>query len=163
MIDIVLSKTILDFNAIAQLANVIWREHYIPIVGKPQVDYMLEKFQSAIAIESQVKNGFEYFILNFEKKSVGYIAFNKENNALFLSKIYIKHDYRGKKIAKTAIKFAEQKAKLYNLQCIRLTVNINNTNAIKAYKAMGFINNRELIADIGNGFVMDDFEMIKYL
>jgi RimJ/RimL family protein N-acetyltransferase len=59
------------------------------------------------------------------------------------------------------INFIEDKAKTYNLNKIRLTVNRYNTNSIKAYEKMGFKNKREVVQDIGNDFVMDDYEMIK--
>ena len=161
MIKIIPAITTSQFLQLETLANTIWREYYIPMVGKPQIDYMLEKFQSAVAIKNQVEADFEYFIITFKKTPVSYIAIKKEENALFLSKIYVLSDYRGKKIAKTAMAFIEEKAKSYNLKTIRLTVNVNNTNAIKAYERLGFVNIRPLVADIGNGFVMDDYEMVR--
>jgi len=36
-----------DIDNVAILANQIWTEHYVPIIGEEQVDYMLYKFQSA--------------------------------------------------------------------------------------------------------------------
>ena len=162
MIEITVTSTKSDYILIEELADVIWREHYIPIVGKPQIDYMLKKYQSAITISKQVEEeGFEYFILTFKKIPVGYISIKKEKNTLFLSKIYVLSDYRGKKIGKTAMVFIEEKAKTYHLQTISLTVNKNNINSIKAYKKLGFINTRTLVKDIGGGFVMDDYLMEK--
>lgn len=47
---------------IAGLAGEIWREHYTPIIGAAQVEYMLEKFQSADRIYSDIINdGYVYF------------------------------------------------------------------------------------------------------
>lgn len=161
MANIIIANTKEHYSQIAKLAKVIWQEHYISIIGKPQVDYMLDKYQSAIAIEAQVVNGFEYFVITYEKAPVGYISIKKGVTALFLSKIYVLSGYRGKKIGKTAITFIEEKAKSYQLKRIRLTVNINNTKAIKAYEALGFVTTGTLVTDIGNGFVMDDYEMVK--
>ncbi|MFV9550733.1 GNAT family N-acetyltransferase [Algibacter sp. PT7-4] len=163
MIDIIAANSTPQYLQIENLANIIWRAHYIPIVGKPQIDYMLDKFQSAKAIKQQVKHGFEYFILNYNGVAVGYIAIKQEQNALFLSKIYVLSDYRGKKIGKNAMQFVEEKAKSYKLKQIRLTVNIYNANSIKAYETLGFKNMGSLVTDIGNGFVMDDFEMVKFV
>ena len=161
MINIKAANTISDYKNIADIADVIWREHYIPIVGKPQIDYMLQKFQSASAIEKQVEDGFEYFTIYFEDTAVGYLSLKQEENTIFLSKIYVLSSHRGKKIGKAAMQFVENKAKTYQKERIRLTVNINNTNAIKAYEKLGFINVGTLVADIGNGFVMDDYQMVK--
>ncbi|MDD7887021.1 GNAT family N-acetyltransferase [Flavivirga sp. 57AJ16] len=161
MIDIIIANTANHYSKIAKLADVIWREHYIPIVGKPQIDYMLDKYQSATAIREQVVNGFEYFLITFNTTPVGYISIKKEAESLFLSKIYVSSVYRGKKIGKAAMAFIEEKAKDYELKRIRLTVNINNTNSIKAYEKLGFVNTGPLVTDIGNGFVMDDYQMVK--
>ena len=42
-IEKVLTKT--QIETVAGLAFEIWNQHFIPIIGKAQVDYMLEKFQ----------------------------------------------------------------------------------------------------------------------
>ncbi|MFD1162431.1 GNAT family N-acetyltransferase [Hwangdonia seohaensis] len=162
MIHITEANQTSDYILLENLADTIWREHYIPIVGKPQIDYMLEKFQSAKAIKNQIVNeGFEYFIMYFNKKPAGYLAIKKEKEHLFLSKIYVLRSHRGKKIGKAAMLKAEEKAKAYHLKVIRLGVNINNTNSIKAYEKLGFIKVSTFVTDIGNGFVMDDFIMEK--
>ncbi|MCR8669348.1 GNAT family N-acetyltransferase [Aestuariibaculum sp. M13] len=161
MIDIQTASTHQDFKTIESLADIIWREHYIPIVGKPQIDYMLEKFQSAEAIKQQALEGMKYFTLVYSGVPVGYIAIKPEEGVLFLSKIYVLKDYRGKGIAKSAMQFVENKAKDFDLKTIRLTVNINNEIAIKAYEKLGFINAGPIVADIGNGFIMDDYLMKK--
>lgn len=152
-----------DFNQIEDLANTIWQEHYIPIIGKAQVDYMLDKFQSAKAISQQVLNGFEYFIIEYDNVPVGYLSVKKEPQALFLSKIYVLESYRGKKIGKEAMNFIETKANNYRLKSIELTVNKNNVDALKSYLKMGFENKGSIVMDIGNGFVMDDYKMVKQL
>lgn len=152
-----------EFQTIEKLADTIWREHYIPIVGKPQIDYMLAKFQSCIAMKEQVANGYEYYIAFYKELPIGYLSIKQEFKHLFLSKIYVLSAYRGKGIGKTMINFSEDKAKTYNLNKIRLTVNRYNTNSIKTYEKMGFKNKRELVQDIGHGFVMDDYEMVKMI
>jgi ribosomal protein S18 acetylase RimI-like enzyme len=44
-----------------------------------------------------------------------------------------------------------------------LTVNKRNTRAIAAYRRNGFTVLEAVVADIGGGFVMDDFLMSKHL
>lgn len=161
MITIKASNSTADFEVIEKLADTIWREHYIPIVGKPQIDYMLNKFQSVRAMQQQAAIGYEYYIVFFKELPVGYLSIKQEDKHLFLSKIYILNTYRGQGIGKTTMQFISEKANAYQLIDIRLTVNKYNTNSIKAYESMGFKNVGVLVTDIGNGFVMDDFEMIK--
>ena len=161
MINIKASNTITDYKVIEKLADIIWREHYIPIVGKPQIDYMLDKYQSVKAMQEQTQTGYEYYTVFYDELPVGYLCIKPEKDNLFLSKIYILTTYRGKGIGKTMMQFVSDKAKKYHLNKIRLTVNKYNRNSIKAYDKMGFKNVGPLVADIGSGFVMDDFEMVK--
>lgn len=149
------------FTIIANLANTTWTEHYTPIIGAQQVAYMLKKFQSVSAIEDQVRKGSKYYLILFQETYVGYFSFKIEKNHLFLSKLYVLKSARGNKIGKAALSFLEGEAKKVELKKIKLTVNKYNTNAIKAYKKMGFINIEAVVQDIGNGFVMDDYVLEK--
>ena len=163
MIKIIEAKSELQYALIATLADTIWTEHYIPIIGKDQVDYMLAKYQSETAIANQIKEGFQYYLITYENVPVGYLSFIKESESLFLSKIYVLSDYRGKKIGKSALSFVDKKALESNCKSVTLTVNKNNANSIRAYEKIGFINRGPIVKDIGNGFIMDDFKMEKPL
>lgn len=163
MLEINIVNSSPDLNLIEQLANIIWREYYIPIIGKDQVDYMLDKYQSVESMKNQIKNGSSYYIIYYNKKSVGYLSFSKGKDVLFLSKIYVLHDFRGKKIGKKAMLFVEDKTQEFGLSKIHLGVNKYNTSAIKTYKKFGFKNIGPSITDIGEGFKMDDFKMEKIL
>ena len=37
-----------------KLAKEIWNQHFVPIIGQDQVDYMLNKFQSCESIKTQM-------------------------------------------------------------------------------------------------------------
>ncbi len=161
MIKINIANPVSDYLIIEEMANTIWREYYIPILGLMQVEYMLAKYQTKSTIATQVDNGFEYFIINYKKEDVGYLSVIKENDALFLSKIYILKNYRGRKIGKTAMQFIYDKAKSMNCNKVVLTVNKHNSNSISAYEKLGFKNIGSIVKDIGNGFVMDDYKMKK--
>ena len=152
-----------DFARIAQMADIIWREHYTPIIGKAQVDYMLEHFQSAQAISRQVSEKMSYFIIKKEDLPIGYLAIQKRGPELFLSKIYLLSEYRGQGHGKAAMEFIVEKSLDYNCDRIALTVNKNNHRSIKAYSKMGFENTGALVTDIGGGFVMDDYRMVRVL
>ena len=156
-------KTPREVARVAYLADIIWKEHYIPIIGKPQVDYMLEHFQSAPAIEKQLAGGISYFSIESDGRAQGYLAFEKQGKTLFLSKIYLLDSYRGKGIGKAAMYFVEEMA--HELLCteIALTVNKYNDRSIHAYTRMGFSKKGGEITDIGGGFVMDDYRMVKLM
>ncbi len=150
---------------VALLAREIWTEHFTAIIGKPQVDYMLEKFQSAEAILRQIEDeGFLYYLLKEnDGEYIGYtgIVPDKNKRELFLSKLYIRCDKRRQGYAKKAMQFIEDFARQMGLDKITLTVNKNNAIAIEAYRKMGFESAGSIVTDIGGGFVMDDYKMEK--
>jgi diamine N-acetyltransferase len=150
-----------DFECISNLARIIWHEHYPSIISLGQIDYMLDKFNSVNAIEAQTKEGILFFCITYNEEPIGYTAVKKEDGFLFLRKLYILSNYRGKGIAKTTMQFIEKTAYDFDLKSIRLYVNKYNTNSILAYEKMGFIKIKSMITDIGEGYVMDDFEMEK--
>jgi len=150
-----------QLNVVDALATEIWNEHYIPIIGKAQVEYMLEKFQSKQAMKEQIKNGYTYYLVEEEGRNIGYIGLQLKRDELFLSKLYLKSSERGKGYAKKAMQFLEDLAREKSLNKISLTVNKGNVNSIAAYEKMGFKNLGSIVIDIGNGFIMDDYKMEK--
>ena len=151
-----------DIKKIAALAQEIWTEHFTPILGKDQVEYMIFKFQSYEAISRYIKeNNYSYYYLTFADKYFGYIGLQIQGNNLFLSKLYIKKEYRSKGYGRLALEFLDTYALKYNLKSIYLTVNKNNLNSIAAYLKCGYIKTKEEKADIGYGFFMDDYIMTK--
>lgn len=146
---------------IESLAREIWTEHYGPIIGKKQVDYMLAGYQSQQAVKEQIASGVLYFLIEEGHLFIGYIAVQPRGDELFLSKIYLQSSRRAKGYGKKAVQFVETFTRERGLRKIVLTVNKNNTGAIRAYEKIGFKNVGSLIQDIGGGFVMDDYAMEK--
>lgn len=154
-------KTDGNIEELCALADGIWHEHFTPIIGGAQVEYMVEKFQSVPAVTEQLRQGYEYFLLLLVGRAVGYTGIHAENGELFLSKLYLQKENRGKGYARQAMNFLEDLCRQRGLSKIWLTVNRHNDNTIAAYKAMGLTIVREQKADIGGGFFMDDYIMEK--
>lgn len=154
-------KTSGKIEELCAMAEEIWHEHFTPIIGAAQVEYMVEKFQSVPAITEQIANGYEYYLFLLEGRAIGYTGIHAENGELFLSKLYLRKENRGKGYARQAMNFLEDLCRQRGLSKIWLTVNRYNSNTIAAYKAMGLVTVREQKADIGNGFFMDDYIMEK--
>jgi len=148
-----------QIETIERLAVEIWSQHFIPIIGKAQVDYMLEKFQSKAAISEQIENGYLYFLFSDRNQNIGYMAVLPQAERLFLSKLYIVSSERGKGYGRKAIAFLEKLATENGARRISLTVNRHNSDTIKAYESLGFQNVGTVVQDIGGGFVMDDYQM----
>ena len=143
--------------SLSAVADDIWHEHFTPIIGEKQVDYMLDKFLSPEALVEQINSGYEYFLLSYDYTFAGFVGINEESDALFLSKFYIHKEFRGKKIASYMFQKLIEICKLRDLKKIWLTCNRHNTNTLAVYEHLGFKTVREQVTDIGNGFVMDDY------
>lgn len=150
-----------QIEIVATLAEEIWREHFTSIIGRAQVDYMLETFQSERAISEQVRNGFLYYLIKSNNSDVGYLGVLPKDDFLLLSKFYIRSTERGKGLGRKALTFIESLAVEKGATRITLTVNKYNLQTIETYKKLGFEITESLIQDIGDGFVMDDYRMEK--
>lgn len=158
--EIVKATTEQQIKAIVSLAEEIWRETYTPLLPEGQVDYMLEKFQSEKAVKEQMKNGgYEYYVLVDENGISGFTGIVKEEGRLFLSKLYVHSSARRKGYATKVFEFLKGVAKENGCAYIYLTVNKDNSNAVKTYEKSGFKNVKSAVTDIGNGYVMDDYIM----
>ena len=157
-------QTAEELSAVAALAQHIWREYYVPLIGAAQVDYMLENFQSAAAMREQMARGDEYFMITRDGVLIGYLAVRVDRNeqSLFISKLYLQREARGSGSGRRALQFIEALAQARELQLLWLTVNKRNP-AVRAYEQCGFAIAESIRIDIGAGFVMDDYRMEKRL
>ena len=148
-----------DVNGIKEMsdmATAILREHYDPIVGKEQNDYMLKMFQSEEAIREQLGHGYNYYFVKSEGQNAGFLAYYPREGALYLSKLYLYKDQRGKGFSRVMLEFLKEKAKELGLNRIELNVNRNNPS-VQVYEKLGFTVAWTEKNDIGNGFYMDDY------
>ncbi|MBP3338314.1 MAG: GNAT family N-acetyltransferase [Lachnospiraceae bacterium] len=149
-----------QLKTLAEKANIVWHEFFPCILTGGQIDYMVEKFQSYDAMKNQMKNdGYEYYFITADDKILGYTGIKKEEERLFLSKLYLLKENRGKGYASEAFKFLINYCKENDLKSIYLTVNKQNEHTIAVYKQKGFEVIDTQVADIGNGYVMDDYIM----
>lgn len=146
-----------DISTVQQLAREIWEEHYLPIIGQQQIDYMLDLFYSTEKIQKELEEGVYWEILYLENEAIGYLVCEVEKENIQLSKLYLKSKVRGRGLGKFLIDRAIEIAKENNKNSIRLNVNKNNTHSIAFYERIGFLKVEEGVFDIGNGYFMDDF------
>lgn len=149
------------------LSTAIVREHFDPIIGTAQNDYMIERFNTAEAVADQLRNhGYRYFFVNDPRASasalpqdrhVGFLAFYpREAGELYLSKFYLLASHRGQGLSHDMLAFVADAGRELGCNHITLNVNRNNFQAILAYEHLGFRKVREEKNDIGSGYFMDD-------
>lgn len=148
----------MQVEVVAALAAIIWREHYLPIIGEEQVNYMLENLQSSEKMILDIAAGkTEYFLIEVQEKEIGYAAIEWQEEVLFISKLYLLEESRGHGFASQAVQRFFELALQQKKQALQLTVNKYNLTAIRFYERMGFIKTESIVSPIGHGFVMDDY------
>lgn len=158
----VVNTDAIAIKELSDLASKIAKEHYDPILGATQNDYMINRYQSVSAITEQLEHGYQYYFVNDSiGNKVGFLALYLRENEMYLSKFYLQKNQRGKGISKDMLNFVIKKTKEASFSSIILNVNKKNS-AIVVYEKLGFIKIREEKNDIGNGFFMDDF-VYEYL
>lgn len=149
-----------DIEMIVDLAKVIWHEHYAPIIGADQVNYMLETYQSAHHIRKVINvDQCQYFLIFAGKRAVGYLSVQSKDDILVLSNLYLLVSQRAKGLGRLAIGHIVDIADRLDLKKIRLRVNKASQRSIRAYQKMGFVKTDDVVADIGGGYTIDDYEM----
>lgn len=152
-------KTDSDIKELEALAKEIWNQHFVPLIGQAQVDYMLDKFQSFNAMKQQISEGMNYRLISVDGNNAGYCGYKKDGDRVFLSKLYVKLEYRGKGLSRLLLDTVRRFAEQNGLGALYLTVNKHNDDTIAIYKHIGFKVIDSVVTDIDGGFVMDDYIM----
>jgi GNAT superfamily N-acetyltransferase len=147
---------------VARMAHEVWNEHYVPLIGQAQVDYMVAKFQTAEAMQSQIDSGYEYFQIQLSARSIGYAAIRHDaaDARVFISKLYVLAADRKSGAGRQALGLIERMARERGATHLWLTVNKGNPS-VRAYERLGFKIVDAMVVDIGGGYVMDDYKMEK--
>jgi len=149
-----------DVPVIAILAERIWKKHYITVITAEQIEYMLHKMYSAENLSKQMEEGHAFTLVFMDDIPVGYISIStKDNVNYFLHKFYVEVSDQRKGIGTQFLDHIL--SSIPNAKSIELTVNRKNYTAINFYFKNGFIIKEIADFDIGNGYFMNDFVMLK--
>jgi ribosomal protein S18 acetylase RimI-like enzyme len=155
-----------DVPALAALAREIWRAHYPGIISRAQIEYMLaERYDEAVICKELEAADLWWEILKQNGRMAAYTSYGLTDVAgeMKIDKLYVhpraqRQGYGGRLIHHVAA-FAAQRG------CTRLTLAVNrhNQSAIGAYHKHGFHVAGTSLREIGGGFLMDDYIMVKEL
>lgn len=149
-----------DIETISKLAERIWNQHYRSIISQEQIDYMLANMYSAASLREQMEHkGHLFYLLCHKQDVIGFVSVAQESEAnWFLNKFYIDQDFAAKGIGSAAFDLLSAELKPAQMT---LTVNRQNYKSINFYFKKGFKIDHVADFDIGRGFVMNDFVMVK--
>ena len=155
-----------DLNSIQTLAETIWPVCYGEIISNDQINYMLHLIYSPQALKTQLQKGHQFIIAMEDNTPIGFASFSKkedEDPSVFrLHKLYVLTTLHTKGIGGALLNHVCNESKKAGATHLELNVNKHNTAKI-FYDKKGFIVLKEEVIDIGNGYVMDDYVMVKKL
>jgi GNAT superfamily N-acetyltransferase len=152
-----------DLSVIRSLAERTWPLTYGDIISLEQINYMLSKMYSDDELLSQLQQGHVFLIASDEKEDVGFAGFsliNADEHLYKLHKLYVLPVAQGAGLGRLLLMEVLENVKQQGGQSLALNVNREN-DAFYFYEKMGFQIKKAVDLDIGNGFYMNDYVMLK--
>jgi GNAT superfamily N-acetyltransferase len=149
--------TVSDLDAVAALAERVWRAHYITMVPMEQIDYMLENMCSASAMKTLMENGQRFFVAEDSGVILGYASLEqKAPREYYLDKIYVEVANHRKGLGSALLAHIER---IVKPKILTLRVNRANIEGINFYMRHGFFITAMDVKRLDHGYIMDDFLM----
>ncbi|MBT1073624.1 GNAT family N-acetyltransferase [Pelotalea chapellei] len=149
-----------EIKTMIALAHRIWHAHYPTMISVQQIDYMLEHGYTSKLINEEMKQGVTWLAIKEGTTMIGFLAAGPYGDqTIKLHKLYLLPEYHSRGIGSLALAEVEKIAQATGAIRIVLNVNKNNQKAIRAYERSGWQITEEVVNDIGNGYVMDDYVM----
>ena len=153
-----------DIPVIKMLAEKTWPDAYAGIISPAQIRYMLDLIYSEAALKTQMRSGHRLIFALDEDVPVGFASFSKKSSeelkTFRLHKLYVLPTLHGKGIGVFLLNHIIEESQTAGAK--QLELNVNKHNPAKLfYDRKGFTVLREEVLDIGEGYVMDDFVMVK--
>lgn len=147
------------------IAKTTWAITYKHIISAAQMDYMLNLFYSKDALEKQMYHLQHQFIVTKEENDItGFASYSKKQDSVSeiyrLHKIYLLPNQQGKGTGKLLLDYIVADIKPQGAVQLELNVNRHN-NAFYFYSKYGFRVDKEENIDIGEGYFMNDYVMVR--
>lgn len=155
-----------DFPILATLAGEIWHQHFISMISREQIEYMLAGRYVPEKLSAYLDAPDRWFgLLKLDGRAVGYCSYalTATPGEMKLEQLYLLAEMRGRGLGAYMLDAVERAARQRGCHTLVLTVNKHNAGSIVVYQRRGFLVREEAEFDIGNGFVMDDYVMEKLL
>ncbi len=148
-----------DIPTIQEIAEATWRPTYGHILSEEQTLYMLDMMYGTAVLQKQIDSSIDFFLAEDEGNVLGYFSIEEiEPGKMKLHKIYLRPGFKSRGAGTQIIERIKEIAQERGINQIELNVNKHNS-AVSFYEKMGFIRVQEMVLDIGNGYVMDDYVM----
>ncbi len=153
-----------EAEALVELAGRVWRAHYPAIITPGQIEYMLAERYKPGLVRQLLARGDLWLAARVEGVLAGFAHGHPlEDGDYKLDKLYVDLDWQRHGIGGKLVAEVASRASAHGYTRLVLRVNRQNQQAIDAYLKHGFTVATLIVEDIGGGFVMDDYVMVKSL
>jgi ribosomal protein S18 acetylase RimI-like enzyme len=155
-----------DVAAVVTLARDIWHLHYPGIITPAQIDYMLDqRYQPTRVLDELAQPDIWWDQAFLGTARVGFASchFLPASAEMKLDKLYVHPSAQRQGVGQALTRAVVAHGRAQGATTLMLAVNKHNAGAIAAYERSGFSIREAVCADIGDGFVMDDFIMTRPL
>ena len=152
-----------DVERVAQLAAEVWWHHYPALISTAQIEYMLhQRYNSAVIREELRRSDLWWDKLEAGATMIAFSSyFLHDAAAVKLDKLYVHPAHQRQGLGGLLIEHVCERARRHGRSQVMLAVNKGNSSAIAAYRKHGFTVAESVVKDIGGGFVMDDYIMVR--
>lgn len=141
-----------DFENLYSFMRPLWLDTYSDIIPKEQIEFLLDKYFSPHSLK-------KFRALNYEYRKIenaGVLVYVEKETEVYIDKLYLSPNARGKNLPAFVFKELLKIGK-------DLTLNVNQSNerAVRCYLKNGFVVEKKIDIDLGNGMINCDFVMRK--
>ena len=133
---------------VIMLAHRIWPDAYRDILTSEQIENMLLRIYNYESLQKETDAGHQFHVAYMGHMPVGYASAYLEGDVIWLKKLYVDRDYKGKRIGVRLMHTAV--SALLPATEIRLLVNPDNKPAQNFYTHMGFSKIAEVPVQMGD-------------
>jgi ribosomal protein S18 acetylase RimI-like enzyme len=157
-----------EIAALCALSREIWRTHYPGIISAAQIEYMLaERYDETVIRDELTRDDLWWDVLMLDDRMVGYVSYFPTGavtnipREMKIDKLYVHPGVHRQGYGGTLVRHVAAFAAQRGCGQLMLAVNRHNKAAIAAYHKHGFHIAETSVREIGGGFVMDDYIMVK--
>lgn len=149
---------------LSALAHEIWRAHYPGIISEAQIEYMLaERYGEALIHTELQRDDVWWDVLLVDGTLAGYTSYfwAEAPATIKIDKLYFHPRVQRRGYGGLLLDHVARTMAVHGCRYLTLAVNRHNQTAIAAYIKHGFQIAETSLKQIGGGFWMDDYIMVK--
>lgn len=147
-----------ELPRVQMLAHIIWPACFHIFLSEKQIGAMLDSIYSIDALTQEIQDqNHQFWLASADGRDVGFASAYRDNDTIWIKKLYILPEMHGKGLGRALIKAAQE---YFSLQKLALYVNEHNNPAVESYRRMGFTIKEKVPVTMGP-YEFRDYVMVR--